>query len=534
MKIKFLLSFSICLLAFSLQAQNVIKVKSKHTKVLVYTMKEGEYITRNESRILIKNTGIDHEFVLQNKEREFKLVKNGKLIGTSSSFRFSDDEFWYTSVMEGDKKMNYLNLKSGKKIGPYSSIYATTSYQNGKYQFDGYQYTKNEKYYFHSFYLDKTFGPFDKLSIYRSSKGKIYFTYSLNDKDYVSINSKVFGPYIEAKFTYPYYPTSENAIFAIKYKNSDNQWKVFYEKELDYAFQYAPNIEFLENNKIKITGYLTNGENDFESIIVNDKVYKYKYNYYDVALNSFGEAMYIVKNNDGDSIFVDSKFLGVFRTENLYSSRLLDSPYYNILLKKKSSDNKMEYFLCKKDELISIGSNLEMSPYNFNIFKDDYYYIRTIDSVLIKNNKETEFKKVKDFYYTPDKKQVLMSLNGIYDEYFIDGKKVSYEEAKNANLNVDWANIKGKPYTFERVEDKYFITPKGSNKKFGPVIKWNKFVFSNDNLHYGECDENEMNVFIDGKLFSKGTSIVHNPKTNQFHWLSVDKNKVYFHTLMND
>jgi hypothetical protein len=533
MKIKINSCVLLCFLTLNVYSQNVIKVRSKHTKVLVYTMKEGEYISRNESKILIKNTGADFEFVVENKKREYNLIKNGKSLGITDTYRFSDDEYWKTSTLSGETKMYYLHLKNGKKFGPFSSVYPVTTYKNQKSIIDGYQYTKDDKYYFHSFHLNKTFGPYDNFSINNSEKGMLYFTYKFNNQDYVYINSKIFGPYSEARISLPYYSNDDRSRFCIKYKNASGDWKVFHEKELNYVFKYNPNIEFLENNLIKITGSLKS-DTDLESVILKDKVYKYKYNKYEFASNSVGDGMQIIKSSDNDSVFIDNKLIGVFKTFTIYKSSVIESDFYNILLQKKTADNKTEYFLCKNKELVSIGKDLEIDGYKIKIFKNDYFYMRNSDSTLIKNGKETEFKGIKNFHFNEKNQQVMLIKNGNFDDFYLDGKKLNYEQAKSAGLNPEWYNVKGKDFNYETVDDKTYIIPKGSTKKYGPVIRGNKFVFSHGNLHYGECDEYKMNIFIDGKLFSSGFALVNNPTTNEFHWLSTDKNKVYFHTLIND
>jgi hypothetical protein len=531
MKTKITLIFLFILsLSFS---QNVVKVKGKHTKTLIHTLKEGEYISRGESKILIQSTGVGHEFIVENGKREYKLYKNGKLQGNFSSFYFSGDKFWKSVVEINGKKLYYMHFTDGGKHGPYDQIDAITSGSNGVYNVDGYQYSLNDMYYFHSFHTKKTYGPYSFLHVSSASKNELAFSYKQNEKVHIHHNGVDFGPYEDAKFDYTYLAASTRK-FAIKYKNKNGEWKVYFKKEIPITFRSEPNVRIFSNDNIAITGTELGTDRNVEYVYVNGQKFESKYYKYEVIYNSFGDVLHLFKNNGKDTVFESKNPLGVHHTIDLYWGNIENTPYFRMLFKKDIGNGVFEYSAYKKNEFKVVGTSKDFEIRNFFIVGEDFMYIRSSDSTLVLNGKETEHSKVAslDCSYYPD--IYMIKKNGIYDDFYKNGKKITFEEAKMGPIYPEWYNVKGKAFNFEFKDDKAYVIPKGSEKRFGPVEASNFFAFSKGNKHYAECDDRKMELFIDGKLFSPGFSLKYNPQTNQFHWLSLDKNKLYLHTYIND
>lgn len=524
--------FYLLFLSFSF-SQNVVKVKGKHTKTLIHTLKVDEFITRGESKILIQNNGLGYEFIVQNQQRDFKLYKNGKFLGSFPWFHFSDDDYWKTSVENNGKKMYYLHFSKGTKYGPYDKIDVISSMKNGEWNIDGYEYKINEMYYFHSFYSKITYGPYSYLRIYNLTENEITFTYKIDNKVHISHNGKDFGPYSDAVIDYTY-SGRDTKKFAFKYKNEKGDWKVYYKKEFPLTFRSQPNIRVFSNDNFAVSGNEINSEKGMEFVYVNGDTYKSKYNKYDVIYNSFGDVIQIINNAEKDTVYEGKNILGIFNTIDLYWGNLENTPYFRLLFKKEIEKGVFEYSAYKKNEFKVVGTSNDFEIRDFYIIDNDFIYLRKADSALIVNGKETGHKKVTnlDYRYYPD--VYMVKKNGIYDEFYKNGKIITYEEAKKGPIYPEWYNIKGKPYTFEFKNEKAYVIPKGSEKRFGPVEANNFFAFSKDNKHFAECNDRKMEVFIDGKIISPGFCLVHNPKTNEFHWLSLDKNKLFLHTYVND
>lgn len=531
MKTKIALFFTL-ILSFSF-SQNVVKVKGKHTKTLIHTLKEGEFISRGESKILIQSTGVGHEFIVENGKREYKLYKNGKFQGNFSSFHFTGDDYWKTTVEINGKQQFYMHFANGTKQGPFDQIDALTSWKNGKYIVDGYQYKINKMYYFHYFHSKKTFGPFEYLTINSISNEDLTYTYKIDNKIHFNHNGKDFGPYEDAKIDYTFIGPSTKK-FAFKYKNQKGEWKVYYQKELPLSFWSAPSIRVFNNDQIAITGTDVSSKKGEEYVYINGQKFLSRYYKADVIYNSFGDVLHVFRNSGKDTIYEGKNHLGVFNTVDLYWGNLENTPYFRMLFKKDLGNNVFEYSAYKKNEFKVVGTSNDFEIKDFYIVGEDFIYISKSDSTLFVNGKKTEHTKIVNYdcSYFPD--IYMVKKNGIYDEFYKNGIKITFEEAKLGPIYPEWYNVKGKAYNFDFKDDKAYVIPKGSEKRFGPVEANNFFAFSNGNKHYAECNDRKMEVFIDGKLISSGFSLTHDPKKNQFHWLSLDKNKLYLHTYVND
>ncbi|MES2589530.1 MAG: hypothetical protein V4622_11175 [Bacteroidota bacterium] len=530
---------SIIILSFTTQlfSQNVITVRNKHSKVLIHTMKENEFLARGESKIMVKTNGADYEFILQeSNSRGFTTYRNGKNLGKFPDMHYSDDKTWLSYEMKGDKKMYTLNYKSGKKVGPYdyiSSIINSSNTDNLDYR-----YELDNKTYIYVNEQKKTFGPYDNVSIHEFSKNNINFSFSQNSQWFYYENGKITGPFKDIRV--PYFSNKAQDFF-YTYRNMNNEWKVFYKKELDLSFQSNPDVTILDNGKIMVKGTEFNS-NDYQSYaFIDDKKYPYQSYKNEVYTNSFGDVLTVKigqnlsYENQIDSIFSENKYIGSFRTSYMYRANCKNSDYFKVFFIEQSSNENKKVFIYKKNgEFVNVGTKNEINESEFYLAGDDYYYIRNSDKTLIKNGKETEHKDVFYLNYEKYPEEVIMGKTlGKYDVFYRNGKEMTYEEVKKLNLYIDWRNIKGKDYTYETINEKLYAVPKNSSKKFGPVKKYNPLVFSKNNEHYGECDERQMQVFIDGKLFSSGFSLTYNPNNNAFYWMSMDKNKLYLHTYFN-
>ncbi len=524
-----ILSFNACIFS-----QNIITVRNKHSKELIHTLKEGEYLGRGESKIMIDKNAVGYEFIIENSTRRSTTYKNGKKLGEFPNYHFSSDESWISDIEINGQKKYYLNYKSGKKIGPYDYVNSISNYSDVK-SLD-YRYENEGKTYIYVNKENKTYGPYDKVDLQNFSNENINFRYLIGTEWFIYQNGKITGPYKD--YRVPYLP-DKNMPFYYTFKNEENEWKVFYKEVLDFSFNSSPEVTIFENGKIMLKGSEINGSGG-EYYFIDGKKYPAKYKDKEIYSNSIGDILRVNVNRISskeeleDSIFIENKYIRSYKTSYMYKRNCKKSLYFNVFFIDKTEVTKDNIYIYKKNEFVFVGKENDFNEGDFYLAGNDFIYLRKTDNTLIINGKESQHKNVFYLNYDNYPEEVIMGKKvGKYDVFYLNGKELSYEEIQKKKLYIEWYNIKGKPFTFETINEKTFVSPKNSTKKFGPVRENNKFVFSKNNEHYGECNDRTMEIFIDGKLFSPGFCLTYNANTNAFHWLSLDKDKLYLHTFNN-
>ena len=507
-------------------AQTKTKVGENHTKELIQTLKEGEVMSQGEWKINIKSSGLGYEFVTTNPKGGFNLYKNKKNLGRFTYEHFSDDQYWVTDT-GGDEKKYYFHLKNGKKYGPYDRVSPILNYKEQKAY--GYQYTKEGKKFAHFFSNKQTLGPFNSIHVRKVNQNERILTYKIENQQFLEKNGKKYGPYKSIRVPYG---KKKNAPFYFTYQTEDLQWRVHIEgKKCDQTFKRGPILVFFENGKFAVTGIPFDEKEKKYYTFIDGKKYFKKYRKSELFFNSKG-AILFAKN---DSIFDGNKFLGKYKTKILYSKNSGGSDIPSVLLSKRNSENKKEYYIYKNGKITFVANQKDLSASKkFYLLGDDYMYIRSKDSALIVNGKETSDKGIFKIDCSNYPKEIIKyKQEGNFEAIYKNNKKMTLEDLKKANIRPTWYKLEENPYYFTKVEKKYYITPRGSNQKIEVNYRWNTFVFSKGNKNIAECNQRKKEVFINGELVSQGFGLTYNKNTDTFHWMTLEGQKVYLHHYKN-
>lgn len=536
------LIFLTCTLFLGLQvdAQNIIKVRSQHSKELIHVLKDESFYGRGESKIFIQQVGVGYEFITaaNNKNsNRYNLYKNGKRIGEFPYPHFSDAEYWETDSKVGEETLYTLNFKNGKKFGPYQWVSPCFSREN---KLIAIRYKDKGKVYFKNLQTNKLVGPYDQIYVQSTENYNITYECIEGSQHYLFHNEEKYGPFYEVSCPYSYQKSDP---FYFTFQNDKEEWQVFYKKEIPTLFTGNPAVTIFDNEKILINGETKIEGSTRKVFMLDDKSYEDYYNYKSIVCNSFGDVLVLEADREtkteSSKIFRNDVLIGSYKTTRLYSSNNKKSTIYNLILIEKSIDPDVlyeSYSIVKNDKIIPIGTSNEIDVNDLHLIGEDVIYIRKSDSTLVINGKETIHKKVTHVDYSNyPEESFIVKKQGRFDVILRNEKEISAEELKKTRrYNPEWYNLKSNPYSTERVNDKTYVYAKGSNKRFGPITRGTSIVFSNDKKHYAESDDRRMEIFLDGKRISDGFNIAYDPKTNAFHWLSIDKNNMYLHTYQNN
>ncbi|MEM5810069.1 MAG: hypothetical protein QW156_04245 [Candidatus Aenigmatarchaeota archaeon] len=103
------------------------------------------------------------------------------------------------------------------KLGDYHKILGVYLSVSEKSSNIGVKYEKDNKYYIQI--NDKTYGPYNGVwnLAFSSDSSKYWFKYEKDNKQYIQINNKTYGPYDKATFTF----TKDNRTFIGYVKNKE-------------------------------------------------------------------------------------------------------------------------------------------------------------------------------------------------------------------------------------------------------------------------------------------------------------------------
>ncbi|TNE55005.1 MAG: hypothetical protein EP338_05445 [Bacteroidetes bacterium] len=532
MKIKYYVLALQLAVGFFLFAQNTANTDRRHSKVLVQTLKEGEKLSQGEWKIHIKQSGLGYEFVTGDYVNGFNLYKDKQLIGRSTTPRFSDSDYWITESGDGDNKKSTLHLKNGKKYGPYDNV--SPIFEYGHYtgpKIHGYRYSKDGQDYLHLFKDGKTTGPVKKLRIRKITDSEKLISYEMDEKHYVEYNGKKYGPYKGVRI--PYGSKASYVPFHFSYQDESGAWKAHIENQRSkLSFTSSPTLNFFENGKHAITGTPYGSTDKKKYTFIDGNKYHNQYRKSALFFNAFGDVLQ-VKN---DSVYYHGKFLGKYKTRGLYGKNSQGATAFSVLLSKNNASNQKEYYICDQGKMIFVALAQDMtSSSNCYLLGKDYLYIRKSDSMLMKNGKETGENRIIKLDVSNYPNEVIKyKKEGIYDVIYKNHKVMTLEDMKKEGINPLWYSLKENPYAFKKIDGSYYIIPKGGTSKPRPLqMRWNTFAFSKGNVNYAECNQRKMEIYINNELYSPGFGLTYNEKNNSFHWMSLDGQKVYLHTLKN-
>ena len=489
-------------------------------------------LTRGESRIHIKAAGVGYEFCTMDENFRYYLYKNGKNLGEFSSHCFSDDPYTVKPLRQGDQTWYTLTLRSGEKFGPYETVSPVYDYRT--YEITGIRYKDKGKHYLKNLDNGKTYGPYDDFITSRLTKEEMTISYKETKGWYLLHNDVLYGPYRNLNSPYAY-RTSKNEKFYFHFQDDQDQWHTYYDQAvLPYSSGVSPGITAFDNGKLMFRSSNSDRYADTAYYHIDDRKYRVINFVEEIDHNSFGDILESKLESRSYTsvakVYDDGKEIGRFTRQYINENNCSNSPYFQCLF---TDPDSKEVFIYGNKQLTRLGTEDEVHNHKVYLVGNDYYFIRQTDNVLLKNGQATE-RDVLSFDCSNPNEIILQKRQGDYDVLYRNGKEMSYGELAKYKHNPQWYTLKDSPMQFYEIDGKTYIQAKGSNKKIGPVRRYNEFRFSRGNAHLAECDNRRMEIFIDNKLFSPGFSLAFHEKENSFYWLSIEGNKLYLHSYQND
>lgn len=507
-------------------SQKVVKVRGQQSKEILYSFKEGEFLATGESKLYLKSIAMNVEFIISNQNQSTNTLYKNKLKIASFPiwyYRFTDFDYWYEYPDTKNSSLRTIKFANGESFGPFQELYPYTDSKSNKCVL--YSYSKNGKRHLTIPAQKKTIGPCDKIEVKSASIERIVFTYYKENKWYIFMNGKDYGPYAAIQTSYDY--QGKDPVHFMFKKADDSKWKVFYQNELPYEFTSCPSLMFMENGKIIISGSMSDGY--FH--ILDGKKYAEKPGETKVFFDTKGDNQLVAKyeggSNQNPTLYAKDVKIGNYEHINLYNGSSVKSSFVTALFRAEVTESGSSYYGFN-GQMVKLFDLKKGESCEVKFIGNDCYYLNTTDSILYKNNVEIH-RQVRSIYIEGNE-LVIYKINKGYDEFYNLNKKLSVGELQKMGYNSMWYNMKENEFSFSKKDGKDFISAKNTSLLFPIYSRYNDFAFSTDKKHVLEAANRRMEIYLDGKYLSPGFSISYNPETNCFYWISVDKKHLYLHS----
>ena len=204
-------------------SQNVIKVNSSNSKTSIYTLKKGEELDTQEAEITFSGNGTNYEFVTELNDKYY-LHSNKFHVGPynrtprkiGKGIYILENIEWNDFKLVRDEEY-ILDIKTGKKSGPYQNITTFYNYNEGDENQDGaldgdeqlfsslLSYESKGKTFLRNLKTNSTLGPYDSVLAFAPQKSSIDFVYKNAGNFYVSLSGKINGPFMKFNQVYSQY-----------------------------------------------------------------------------------------------------------------------------------------------------------------------------------------------------------------------------------------------------------------------------------------------------------------------------------------
>lgn len=536
------------LVGFTANTQQVISVRSQHTKKLIRALREGEMIGRGEGRILLRFDGEDYEY-LTFFNGKYQHYKNDQWLEELPFPWLGTPKKSYRYHERIDGKYMFWGKINGTKIGPYEEL-ELDRYTDENQQVHGYYYKTDNQYYVKDRETGKTHGPYEKIRVNEISEKNLLFTFLKDGQWYLKTRSETLGPFENVK---PFYGSNEKYNLAYTYL-SGGIWKINCPQPVTTTFVTEPFFEFCADGQWRAYGKLSGKEGKFCIVRQDGTVTEHSHvsqqlmhdglpamtlraispsteptNGYGFG-NSFGYLEWYEISIAGNTI-------GTFQVEALRGQLFGKSTsVYPLVLYQKaaagSADRKQFYLY--QNGIGLVGPIPADSRYTLTIGGNGYAYIADTDRRLYVNSVATSHTNVNMVDLAIDPEAWYMAKKEGYYLTVYRNEKPDHSGKLEEKYPYLKNSTRKAPYVVVTENNLSYVKLPASSKLYGPVNPRSIFAFSRDNTHYAEGDERAAKILIDGKVISSGYSLVHNPNKNAFHWISQEGQKLYFHTYEPD
>ncbi len=523
--------------------QVVDSLRKEHTKKKIYTLKPGETFPYNESKMMVTNKSVDVEFYISDTTNKWSYCKNGNIkydvpFLFYSGF-FNNEPVIVISEYVNNSKLQSLLLKNGTKIGPFESVWPVFVVENNSHILQGY-ITKSVK---GETYIDlKTnikYGPFTKIKEVFYNKNGVMIAYHTNQKHFVLLNNKLFGPYLDTKLAESYMSNKNIEHFWFKDSISlqKNYWKLnFKNKIITDEFKNCPTIYYLKNGSISYTIYKQVNGKSTECIVSNNVDYPKEHNKIFQYQNNQGNVLTLVRKGSNFSNLFTSYFDNVKQSEIKksisWNCQTAYSSYFPVVFEDSIDENKL--IIPGVNKQLIISNKNEIRDRKIFIYNDDLMFIDKIDSTLYLNGVATQHKHVLEIIPAINNEYIIMKKDGYFSTFFCKDKVLNLSELKANSLHRDYnLHIENKANTLMENNKRFILTNQGKNK-FGPFEydDFRTYEVSENGLHYAYHNFNKNQIVIDGKIIGDGNNLIYNETLNAFQWLEIDNNSLIQHTYM--
>jgi len=527
--------------------QQIIRVRSQHSKKLIRTLRNGEFLMRGESRIQVSIKGEEFEYLttFDGKQHHYK---NDQLIGSG----IYASRFWQVNISRFTERIDgsYLTsaIVNNHKIGPYEELVIDPFFNREKNELSGYYYKHEGSYYIKNAKTGKTIGPYEAVRVQTISSTGMYYTYQIGGKWFLHDFGKEYGPYLEVELRYS--STSPEGL-TYSYKDLDG-WKIQSREAIPHTFVSKPELRFDEQKQWLVYGTLK-GDNGIPQLFFQNG------NHFEHTEKSqtllCGNLPVLVAtktlagaSSQNQSIGLGNRFnyydwyelrlanevIDTFQIERVYADNSYQaSQFYPIILYKKANGstkgNRDEFYLYKNGQGL-VGPISSKNRNSLSVGGDSYAFIDSKDKTLYMNGIPTGDKEVSLIDLTEYPTNWWMAKKeGDYTVIYKNGKvdKSKRLQEKYPYMRFD---TRDKPYIIVQSDNKSYAKTPTSSKLFGPVSPRSIIAFSAGNSHYAEGDERAAQILIDGKVISTGYSLVYNRDKNTYHWISQEGQRLFFHT----
>ncbi len=553
------LTFLLLLITGVISAQRTIRVRPQHQKEAIYTLKTGENLMVDESKISFNISGANYDFTTIYKNATYKNSRGKRVKIRNNAVRGgSPRDYKNWRVKEKNQKYTVVHKAKNKSYGSFDGAYyvydrsikltVKNQFFSTKSDLYGMVYHQNQmdtingevKFIQRHYYVvkpgEKPEGPYKQARILYAANNQFIYRYTTAEGVYLNKNGKIKGPY-QNVLQYANAEGSETDKQFYFYQQNE-MWYCSFPPLKDSVFTRSP---YFHGNGFSVHSASTPGLKYF--IHVDGRIRQDSPQQFSLFNQQQNELAFsrapTAKNNVAwlYDVAYNGKSIGRFQANALPALRVVvgETDYFTKGLIKidtvsepmaSNSGEKALYFYSPAQGLTGPFNDQRNNTVYF--YDDAYFVFSYNDSTLrTSNGKLYENIIATDFSDYP-KSWWMLKADGDIHQPYKNGKKSNASTYPKRFKNYKTPD---KPFVLAQRDTSYYIKPQGSGRLLGPVKKNSQIVLAKDQQNYIECLRNGGIILLNDKAISTGFNVVYNQQLNAFNWVSLDdQNRIYLHT----
>lgn len=554
-----LITIVLLFLIQSISAQHTITVRPQHQKEHIYTLREGEYITRNESHLLLSIIGCDYEILTRLNEDYYLINRSGRTKTDRSLHIPYVYKNWRITV-NGDNFM-VQSRNSDKKYGPIKNVYPYYDYDKPSNRTFTTHTTTSDLFAFqysepivatingvettkYNYYVvrpgESPRGPYNSIRIYEATRESLVYTFETEEGKFLSKNSVIKGPYQETAYT-PAHDFGNSGTKSLSYffYKTNLTWKYDHPSFSNYSFSDRPQLTFSSNSYLLTAQVIEKGNVTYQLKPNGELIEHSATSFQDINQNGDALSFKAMDTLNGESqslrylVRFKGKDLGVFglRKDISWMKHGKECDFFtSALIPIDSATGALSQFqVCFFSPSIGLTSPISIKAQDRIYFFDNNYGQLSVSDSSFTLNGNLKYENVlrANFNDYPQNWWLTYLENGFKRRYK-NGKPYHGMEAPD---QIVMKQSKDQPFDVIEVNNEYFIKPANTTKLLGPVDQYSSYAVANDMTTYAECQSGSHAILIQNKAISEGFNLIYNPKLDAFHWLRITEDKkIYLHT----